>query len=72
MTLTREQIADFATKHYGASWVAKLARAIGYNRSTVLRMSTGDIPVSRRMELEMEKLMRKKRFEFLAKPETRY
>jgi hypothetical protein len=73
MPMTREEVIEFGKGKYGERWIARLAEAIGYDVSSVLRVATGETPeVSRRMELEIEKLMRQHRFEALAKPDVRY
>ncbi len=71
--MTRDEVIKFGKRKYGEQWMARLAEDIGYSVSTVLRVATGEIPeVSRRMELEIEKLIRQHRFEALAKPDVRY
>ena len=69
MSMTREYIIAFAEKKFGERWVSRLAKAIGYSTSAVSRMAAGEAPVTRRMELEVERLVREHRFEALAKPE---
>jgi hypothetical protein len=70
--MTREDIIAFAQKQHGKWWKARFARDTGYSQSAIKRMASGEAPVSRRMELEVEKLVREDRFEALAKPEVRY
>lgn len=71
--MTREEVINFGKKKYGEQWIARLAVDIGYSVASVLRVATGETPqVSRRMELEMEKLIRQHRFEALARPDVRY
>ena len=71
--MTRDEVVAFGKKRYGETYVAALAKDIGFARSSVLRVVTGETPaVSPRMELAMEKLIRKHRFEALARPGVGY
>jgi len=64
--MKREDIIAFGKKKYGEPWIASLAEDIGYSVSSVMRVANGETPVvSRRMELEMERLMREERIRYM-------
>lgn len=73
LEMTREELIAYGKRRYGEKWVNKLAKAIGYSVSSIMRIESGETSeVSRRMELEIKELRRKQQFETLSRPDVRY
>ena len=70
--MTRNDIINFGMKKYGKNWIGPLAEEIKYSFSQLWRVSEGEAPVTRRLELEIERVIRQQRFETLGKPDVRY
>jgi hypothetical protein len=71
--MTRDDIIAYGKKRYGEQWIAKLAADLNYSTAAIYRLATGEVKtVTRRLELEMQALIRRRQFETLAKPEVRY
>jgi hypothetical protein len=70
--MTREEVIAFGKRKYGERWIGRLAEATNYSVSALSRVVSGEVPVTRRLELEMKRLVREHQYEALSKPEVRY
>jgi hypothetical protein len=54
--MTRKEVIEFMHKRYGKKWIKPFAEESGYSNTSVWRFANGITPLTRRMELEVERL----------------
>lgn len=55
--MTRNDIISLGQARHGVqNWIGPFAAELGYSFSQLLRVVNGEVPVSRRMQLEVERI----------------
>jgi hypothetical protein len=59
--MTPVDITTLGQTLFGEPWLEKMAEAIGYSTSQLWRVAYDGAPITRRMQRELDKLVKKKR-----------